>query len=315
MDAQRGKRAQLHLHLEGTITPETLRELDPKLTQREIDRALHYQDFNGFIQSYVWVNRKLRGPEDYALVARNLFAELAATRVCYAEVTLSAGVILWKKQDLAAIFDALAKEAALSPVPIRWILDATRQWGAIPAIPVFDFAAERINDGVVAVGLGGFEQLGPATWFRRLFDEAREKGLHLTCHAGETTTAQAVWDAVNVGSERIGHGIRAAEDPRLMELLAQWKIPLEICLSSNVRTGAVASISEHPVRTLYDAGVPIILDTDDPALFECTLDGEYALAAQQFRFTPAELQGIAANSLRFAFDQPAVRAVLGRDPA
>lgn len=307
MQADLGPRAQLHLHLEGTVTPETLRELDPGLDAAEIEQALSYTDFDGFIEAYVWVSRRLRGPDDYARIARKLFEQLEADRVCYAEVTLSAGVILWKKQDLAAIFDAVSREAARSRVPVRWIIDATRQWGAIAAIPVFDFAVERAGEGVVAIGLGGFERLGPARWFHKLYDEARNKGLHLTCHAGETTTAESVWEAVRIGAERIGHGIRAAKDPRLMAELAARQIPLEVCLTSNVRTGAVRDIADHPVRKLYDAGVPIILDTDDPALFDCSLDGEYALAAHEFGFTDGELRGIAANSLRFAFDAGKIR--------
>src|SRR6266566_2365912 len=123
-------RGELHLHFEGSIEPETLKELDPALTDEEIRAALSYSDFAGFIQSYIWVNRKLRGPADYALAARRLFERLAAQGVRYAEVTLSAGVILWKKQDLGAIFGALAGEAARSPIPIRWIFDAVRQFGA-----------------------------------------------------------------------------------------------------------------------------------------------------------------------------------------
>ena len=148
------KLAELHLHLEGAIEPETLREMDPSITPDEIAAALSYSDFTGFIQSYIWVSRKLRGPADYALAARRLFEQLASQGVQYAEVTLSAGVILWKKQDLAAIFGALAGEAARSPIPIRWILDAVRQFGAEAAAPVFDFAADHMGGDGVGENIG-----------------------------------------------------------------------------------------------------------------------------------------------------------------
>jgi aminodeoxyfutalosine deaminase len=292
---------ELHLHLEGAIQPETLREIDPALTVEEIAAETSYTDFGGFIKSYVWVNRKLRSPDDYAIAAKRLFEYLEAQSVSYSEVTLSAGVILWKKQDLGAVFDAVAREAEHSRVEVRWILDATRQWGAHAAKPVFDFAAERVGAGVVAIGLGGFEAEGPAHWFRDLYAHARDQGLRLVCHAGETTGPKSVWDALSIGAERIGHGIRAIEDPRLVEHLRDQRIPLEVCITSNVRTGAVASLQEHPVRKLFDAGVPIILNTDDPALFDCTLQGEYRLAAREFGFTDEELAGLAKNARHYAF--------------
>jgi aminodeoxyfutalosine deaminase len=295
------KLQELHLHLEGAIQPETLREIDAALTLEEIARETSYSDFAGFIKSYVWVNRRLRSPADYAIAAKRLLEYLETQGVNYAEVTLSAGVVLWKKQDLGAVFDAVAREASGSRVGVRWILDATRQWGAEAARPVFDFAAEHTRDGVAAIGLGGFEAEGPAHWFRDLYAQARDRGLRLTCHAGETTGPQSVWDALDIGAERIGHGIRAIEDPRLLEHLRDRRIPLEVCITSNVRTGAVASLKQHPVKKLFDAGVPLILNTDDPALFECTLKGEYQLAESEFGFTPDQLADIAENARRFAF--------------
>ncbi len=293
--------AELHLHLEGSIESATLREIDPALTLDEIARETAYTDFAGFIRAYVWVNRKLTTPAHYAIAARRLFESLEAQGVAYAEVTISAGVVLWKKQDLAAVFTALAREAARARLTIRWILDATRQWGAEAARPVFDFAAERIGEGVVAIGIGGVEAEGPAHWFRDLYAQARGRGLRLTAHAGETTGPQSVWDALEIGAERIGHGIRSVEDPRLVEHLRDHQIPLEICITSNLRTAAVGSLKEHPVKKLFDAGVPILLNTDDPALFDCTLAGEYALAQREFGFSAEDLASIAANSRRYAF--------------
>ena len=202
--------AELHLHLEGAIQPETLREIDPSLSIEEIARETAYTDFAGFIRAYVWVNRKLKSPADYAVAARRLFESLEAQGVDYAEVTVSAGVILWKQQDLAAVFDALAREAAQARPVIRWILDATRQWGAEPARPVFDFAAEHQPDGVVAIGIGGVETEGPAHWFAELYAQARDRGLRLTAHAGETTGPESVWDALRHrrGTHRPRHSLR-----------------------------------------------------------------------------------------------------------
>ncbi len=294
--------AELHLHLEGSVEVETLLELDPALTREEISRATTYVGFEGFIQSYIWVNRKLNSPGHYALVARRLFERLASEGVVYAEVTISAGVILWKQQDFGPIYDAVQREASSSRIKVRWILDATRQFGVHAAKPVFDLAAELVHEGVVAIGLGGFEAGGPARWYADLYKEARDRGLRLLCHAGETTDATSVWEALEIGAERIGHGIRAIDDPLLVAHLAEKKIPLEICITSNVRTGAVASLKEHPVRRLFDAGVPIVLNTDDPALFECTLTGEYELAAREFGFSKEELTGLRKNSFLYSFE-------------
>ena len=285
------------------MEPETLLEIDPALTREEIAAHTAYTDFAGFLKSFVWVNQRLRGPQDYARVARRLFERLENEGVTYAEVILSVGVVLWKEQDLDAVYKALVREAARTPVTVRWIFDAIRQFGAETAKPVFDLAAERVGEGVVAIGLGGDEVRGPAGLFGDLFREARDRGLRLTCHAGETAGPRSVWEALQIGSERIGHGIRAIEDPALVAHLAAKQIPLEVCITSNLRTGAVASLAEHPVRKLYDAGVPIILNSDDPALFGCTLTSEYELAAREFGFTEDELDGLTRNAFRYAFEE------------
>jgi len=295
--------AELHLHLDGSVEPETLLEIDPSLTPEEIAANTSYSDFAGFLKSFVWVNKRLRTPDHYARVARRLFERLESEGVTYAEVILSVGVVLWKEQNLPAIYDALVGEASRSGITVRWIFDAVRQFGPDTAKPVFDLAAERLGEGVIAIGLGGDEERGPARLFADLYRKARDRGLRLTCHAGEMSGPASVWEALEIGSQRIGHGIRAIEDPALVAHLAAKNIPLEVCITSNLRTGAVASLAAHPVRRLYDAGVPIILNSDDPALFGCTLLSEYELAAREFGFTESELAGLARNAFRYAFEE------------
>lgn len=296
-------KAELHLHLEGAVEPSTLLELEPALTVAEIDAATSYTDFLGFLKSYVWVNRYLRKPEDYALVTRRLLERLADENVRHAEITVSAGMILWKGQDFPAIWNAVVREAARSSVGVLWIIDAVRQFGVESARAVVDLAIERVQEGAVAIGIGGDEARGPARWFLNLYQYARDHGLRLTAHAGESAGPQSVWEAIQIGAERIGHGIRSVEDPALLAHLREKNIPLEVCITSNVCTRVVASLADHAVRRIYDAGVPIILNTDDPALFRTTLVREYEVAAQQFGFTDAELEGLARNGFRYAFGE------------
>jgi aminodeoxyfutalosine deaminase len=295
------EKAELHLHLEGSVEPETLRELDPTLTPEEVRERYRYEDFAGFIESFKWVIQRLRGPADYALVARRLLERLAAQNVRYAEITISAGVILSRGQQFGPVYEMLLEEAARSPVEVRWVLDAVRQLGAEHAMQVARLAANRVKRGVVAFGIGGDERQGPVEWFDKVFEFARRSGLHLTVHAGETVGPESVWEALRLGAERIGHGIRAAEDPMLLDWLRERDIPLEICITSNIATGAVAALNQHPVRRIYEAGVPIVLGSDDPAMFQTTLEREYELAAREFGFTEKELRGIAENGFRYAF--------------
>jgi adenosine deaminase/aminodeoxyfutalosine deaminase len=294
-------KAELHLHLEGSVEPETLHELDPSTPVEEFRALYRYADFDTFLKAFAAIGKRLRTPQDYGLIARRLLERLAAQNVQYAEIIVSAGVVLWKKQEFAPIFDAIHAAAEGSSVEVRWILDAIRQFGAEPALEVAKLAAERVDRGVVAFGIGGSEVRGPAEWFTDVFAFAREAGLHLTAHAGEGTPAAAVWAALALGAERIGHGIAAASDEGLMRHLRERDIPLEICITSNLVTGVVKRIEEHPVRRLFDAGVPIVLNTDDPAMFGCTLVGEYRLAAERFGFSEAELRGIAENGFRYGW--------------
>ena len=294
-------KAELHLHLEGSVDAETLHELDPATPLEELRALYHYPDFNAFLKTFGAVVTRLARPEDYALVTRRLLERLAAQNVRYAEIIIAAGVVLWKKQEFGPVFDAIHDAARGSPVEVRWILDAVRQFGVEPAWEVARLAAARLDRGVVAIGIGGSEERGPAEWFKEVFAFAKSAGLHLTAHAGESAGPESVWEALILGAERIGHGIAAVRDRGLLRHLRERDIPLEISITSNLVTGVVKRLEDHPMRALYDAGVPIVLNTDDPAMFGCTLTDEYRLAARAFGFSEAELRGIAENGFRYAF--------------
>jgi adenosine deaminase/aminodeoxyfutalosine deaminase len=299
------KKAELHVHLEGSVDPETLLELDPALGGDELRELYSYSDFLGFLSSYKWINLRLTRPEHFALITRRLLDRLARENVLYAELNLSVGVWLWRKLEFEPYFAAIAAEAERGPVRVRFIFDAVRQFGLEAGWEVARLAAAHQSQGVLGLGIGGDEARGQVKDFQAIFEWAKRQGLRLAPHAGEIVGPQSVWDALECGAERIGHGIRSIDDPVLVRHLADHRIPLEVCISSNVRTGAVTSLREHPVRRLFDAGVPVTLNTDDPPMFGTTLEREYQLAADAFGFNEAELRAVAGNGFEFAFDEAA----------
>jgi adenosine deaminase/aminodeoxyfutalosine deaminase len=301
------EKAELHVHLEGSIEPETLREIAPSLSLEEIRTRYSYDTLDQFLKNFGWVAKHLKEPRDYAIATRRLLERLHSQNVTYAEITLSAGVVLWKGQDPAAVHEAVRAAASQSPVEVQWIWDAVRQWGVEKAAHVAELAAARVGDGVVAFGLGGDETNGPARDFAEVFAYARARGLRLVCHAGEALGADSVWQALEAGAERIGHGIGAIDDPLLVRHLAKEQIPLEVCPTSNFATGAAARYDEYPLRRFVDAGVPVILNTDDPAMFHCTLNGEYRRAASEFGLTTTQLRALAENSFRHAFRRETIK--------
>jgi adenosine deaminase/aminodeoxyfutalosine deaminase len=302
MDLRTLKKAELHLHLEGSVEPRTLVEIEPALALEEVEARYRYEDFQGFLMAFKWVNRFLKEPRHFALITRRLVESLAGQGVAYAEINVSAGVLLWRGLGLDEIFPAIAEAAAGGPLPVRFVFDAVRQFGLEHVWATAREAVRYRGLGVVAFGVGGDEVNGPVEQFREVFDYARANGLHVAPHAGETAGPGSVWAALECGAERIGHGIRSIEDPVLVKHLRERAIPLEVCISSNVCTGAVRTLREHPVRRLFDAGVPVVLNSDDPAMFHTTLLGEYELAARAFGFGWEELVALAENSLRYRFE-------------
>src|SRR5438093_2664513 len=305
-------KAELHLHLEGSVTPDALVDLrrrhGKESTLAEAQALYQYKDFLGFLMAFKTLTEDLQTPEDYELITYRLMEQLKAENVLHAEVYVSVGVCLWRKQHFEAIFKGLERGRERGEkdfgVSLLWIFDAVRQFGAEPAQKVFEFAAKYRERNVAAVGIGGDEQKAPPELFRDQFAYAKNQGLRLTAHAGESAGPESIWGALNLGAERIGHGLTAYQDPELIGELATRQIPVEICLTSNLRTGCCGKIADHPVRRYFDQGLMLTLNTDDPAMFSTSLTQEYALAQSEFAFTDEHLRELARNSFEASFLPP-----------
>ena len=306
-------KAELHLHLEGCIEPATLRELGRRrglasgaMSDAELAERYRYDDFLGFLMAFKWVVQHLETPEDYGLVAARLLERLHEQGVAYAEIYFSAGIAVKRNLAVEAIFDALEEAQGRAEqhcgIRARWIVDAVRQFGPEAAEQVVRLAARWRERGVVGIGLGGSEEEGPPHLFRRAYEMARAEGLRLTVHAGETTGPEAIWEAIReLGPDRIGHGCSAVEDPTLLEYLRDRQIPVEVAVTSNYATGAVGAGTPHPVRRMFEAGLLVVINSDDPAMFHTSLNAEYQRLAERHGFTAAELRRLARNSFRAAF--------------
>jgi aminodeoxyfutalosine deaminase len=316
-------KAELHVHLEGSIEPPTLVELAARhgvsLTIEEAAARYAPGDFLQFIEAFKWATSFLRGPDDYALIARRFAESMRRQNVLYAEVILSVGIMFWRKQDPAANFAALREAASQVPgVRLAWIFDAVRQWGANSAMEVARVAAELRSPDVVAFGIGGDELAFPTREFRRVYEYAAIHGLHRLIHVGEIGGPDSVREAVELlGVERIGHGISVMRDERIMDFLAARGVPLELCPTSNLRTGALArqlgretaGYEMHPLASFFRRGLPVTISSDDPAMFETTLSKEY-VHAHRMGLQSVDLVAIAEASFQHAFLPVAEKAGL-----
>jgi aminodeoxyfutalosine deaminase len=288
-------KAELHLHLEGSISPATVSLLGERrgvaISPESAAARYEYADFAGFLDAFKWATGYLKTPEDYALIAHRLADDLLRQNVIYAEITISVGVMLRYGQSVEANFSALADVADRyreKGLRITWIFDATRQFGADAAMKVAVLAGKLQSRGVVAFGIGGDELSVPTRNFRAVYEYARTQGLHTVIHAGEIGGPEVIAESIDLlGVERIGHGIAAMHDATLAERLATLRLPLEICPTSNLRTGALArqlgkptaKLSDHPLKEFLARGIVVALSTDDPAMFGTDLLNEYSNAA------------------------------------
>jgi adenosine deaminase len=306
-------KAEIHLHLEGSIDLDTLIELRARHgdstdagARRRLAALYRHRDFGDFLSHFRDVCAELRGPEDFDLVTDRLAERLRRDNVRHAEVMCSIGIFARRGLPAAEILDAIvsaAQRAAASGGPrMRFLLDGVRQWGPDGLAELVEMAGDRDRTHVIGIGMGGDESSWPASDFRPVYDEARRRGLRTTAHAGEAAGPRSVWEAIEVlGVDRIGHGIRASEDRELVRALARQRIPLECCPTSNHATGVVKSWDAHPLGALHRAGVAVTVNTDDPAMFGTTLTEEWRVLSRHLGLSPAEVTVVGRRTIEAAF--------------
>jgi adenosine deaminase len=320
--ARRMPKAELHVHLEGAIRPSTLLQLarrnDVPLPAQNVE-ALHdfyrFRDFDHFIEVYLTVTRCLRTPDDYHLIAYEFGGDRARQNIRYSEVTftivtnVSLTGLSWQV-ILQGLNAGRARARAEFGVDWRWVFDISRNEPHTQD-KVLDIALAARDQGVVALGLGGSEADFPPEMFVRPFARARQAGLPRVPHAGETAGPQSVWTALRqLHADRLGHGVRCVEDPTLVEYLREHQVPLEICPTSNIRLGIYPDYAAHPLRRLWDAGLFITVNSDDPPLFSTDLNHEYEVLVDHFGFDAGGVEQVSLNGLHASFLPQADKARL-----
>ncbi len=313
-------KAELHVHHVGSASPRIVAELaerHPGTVPSDLDALREFytfRDFAHFIEVYLAVVDLVRTPEDVRMLTYEIAADMADQRIRYAELTctpytnVKAGVSI--EAFVEAIEDARVAAERDHGVVLRWVYDVPGEFGveaAAETVGYLDVAPSTL----VGFGLGGPEIGVPRPQFQPFFDAARAAGLHAVPHAGETTGPQTVWDAIRLlGAERIGHGTSSVQDPELLAHLAQTGLPLEVCPTSNIATRAVATLEEHPIRAMRDAGVTITIGSDDPPMFGTWLNKEYEIAAHLLDLDEDGVADLARTGVHSSFADDATKARL-----
>ena len=315
-------KVELHLHLEGSVRPETLLQLAQRHGTFGLPTSLdalrdfyRFRDFDHFVQVYYAICDNLRTADDFALIVSQLGADLARQNVRYAEVTFTPYNHTRRGVAAEEVFGGVevgrAAVASEHGVQLRFCVDIPGEFGPEAGVATAQMVLDHHPEGVVSFGLGGPEIGFPRARYAEAFAMARSAGLHSVPHAGETDGPEAIRQALDdLHAERIGHGVRCLEDPALVERLRDGQVPLEICPTSNARLGVVPSLSEHPLRRLLDAGLLVTLNSDDPPMFGTSLRQEYLTAVTDLGLSRQEIVQIARNGVQASFLPPAEQRTL-----
>jgi adenosine deaminase len=310
---ERLPKVELHIHLEGSIKPETLlilaQENNHPVKELGIDgirRLYNYSSFEDFLRIFKIVSECLKKPKDFYLITYNMLKAQAEQNIIYSEVLFSPGIFVMRGLDfnliMEEVYRAMYKAQDDYGVYMKLIFDSVRQWGKNAAMDILNLAKERKDKGVIGIGIGGNEIEAPPEIFRDVYAKAKEEGFHLTAHAGEVCGPESIWNTINIlNVERIGHGIYAYKDIELMDYLKENRIPLDISPTSNIKTGAIPSFERHPIKRLFDHGILITINSDDPAMFDTDLNREYTLLIEKFNFTIDDIKKLIFNGIEASF--------------
>ncbi|MFH0242166.1 adenosine deaminase [Streptomyces sp. HK10] len=315
-------KAELHVHHVGSASPRIVAELAARhpssavpADEDALAEFFTFSDFAHFIEVYLSVVDLVRDAEDVRLLTYEVARDMSRQNIRYAELTVtpysSTRRGIPERAFMEAIEDARRAAAAELGVTLRWCFDIPGEAGLEAAEETTRLACELRPEGLVSFGLGGPEVGVPRPQFKPYFDRAIAEGLHSVPHAGETTGPRTVWDALDsLRAERVGHGTSSVRDPELLAYLAEHRIPLEVCPTSNIATRAVASLDEHPIAEMVKAGVPVTVNSDDPPMFGTDLCTEYEIAARLLGLDATGVAGLAKNAVTASFAPVQVKSSL-----
>ncbi|MCR5217311.1 adenosine deaminase [Treponema sp.] len=305
-------KAELHIHEEAVLSRSTIkkvykRSFNKDITSEEYDQLFAYTDLAGFLDSFIKIQKFFTNVEDMELLFKDFSDYLEKNNIVYCETFISPTSHLKKGWDFSKMISLISK--SISKIKkekgrtVKIIIDVSRSFGLENAMNNLDLVLKENSPDIIGIGLGGNEATGPAKDYEKVFVKAKEKGLHVVAHAGEICESWSMKDSINLlKAERIGHGITAINDSDFLKELAENKICLEVCPTSNVFTNTIVkSFDQHPVKKLYDAGVNVTINTDDPTFFKVSLIDEYWNVYKELGFTLKEIKDLVKNSFRNSF--------------
>lgn len=305
-------KVEQHVHIVGSTRPETLLWLlkegglkKPFETVKDVRRFFQYRDFSHFITIYKTVFRCITREDQFERITYEMLEDEARCNVRYVEASLSAPDHVREGLDYGLMLDAINRGVRHAHrdfgIQCNLRIDLVRNYGPDVGMQVLDWI-ENKSDNIVSIDIGGSEERYPPKPFARVYQRAKEMGLHLVAHAGEAAGPESIWDAINyLRVERIGHGVTASRDPELIDYLLKGDVTIEMCPTSNLRTGVVPSLQKHPIRTFFDKCIKVTVNTDDPSMFNTDMNNEYLQLHRQLNFTVSELFKLTSNALDSSF--------------